>query len=644
MDNTKRWLLFLIVITLVAIFFNLQFVGFATLTTTTSNVSVVGENVPPIMAPINKTLFVCEGTKLDYEFNASDLDGDILTGDLIPENPFYVFWVSQVTQNTQTFAIVSSTIDKNYPDFDYVNQGWKVHKETIIIEDEFNSTCCSVTNTTNITTIEINNPPVIEDVGVKTIYTQGDNSTFYELVSAVDTEYSKGHGFLTFNISFNGGEELFGIGGGGIIDFTANNSTTVGVHNITVCVEDTGLSTPYLYIQEYCGQDGGSFFDCDNFTLTVTNENRPPNITFHYPTTLDFTWPVATTLFLNITKDDPDGTIPDAYWYLDGVFMEKDSGSSYDNFTHNFGCGYPGGEHNVTVEITDGLVNDSLTWNITLTAVACPVDTGGGSSGGGGVGSPFRASIDVKPEFITTTILRGEGRSFDIIVKNTGPLRLDIPITIENITNMAILNEEYFRLEPGETKVVRLYLYALDGTSAGVYFGKILVGQGLYQKSVKVVLEIKNREALFDIKVTVPQEYKSVVAGEKLKVLVDLLNVGLYGTNVDIELILYMTDFNKLILYETQKETVAVRTNLSLEREFIVPLETGSGTYLILGEGKYTNVTVSTHDTFNVIGKKYLKAGYVLIILGLILLILLVLFLLYKRRKDKKERGYGRER
>ena len=58
------------------------------------NKSVIFDvNVPdsaPILGYIDNPIFVCEGKSLKYAFNATDVDYDDLTGDIVPKNPFYL--------------------------------------------------------------------------------------------------------------------------------------------------------------------------------------------------------------------------------------------------------------------------------------------------------------------------------------------------------------------------------------------------------------------------------------------------------------------------------------------------------------------------------------------------------------------------
>jgi len=636
MNKKQGGLIFFIVVVLAILLFNLNYLGFS-VANTSSSVIIHGANSPPIISNLNETMFICEDEKLYAEFNVSDPNSDTITSyDLNPTDPFYLFWIRQDAPYT-VFAIVSGELNKG--DTGGLDTGFKLYEETISVSDGFETT----TADTNITVIEINHAPTIEDVGVQTVYTSGENSTFYEEVDSTDEEYDAGHGDLNFNISITNSTghsvNLFNISSEGIMDFTATNQTPIGVYNITICVNDTGLTTPFVNISQECNQSGGTLSACDNFSLTVTNSNRAPNITAYYPIDLNFSVGSTTPINFNITKYDPDGTIPDAYWYLDGELQEYDSGSSIDYFTYTFGCGVASGVHNFTVNITDGLLNDSIMWNVTINSVACVVPSPGGGGGGGG-GGALISKFEVEPDFITTTILQEEGKSFDIKLKNTGNTQLNLDLQTVNISDISILSDEALVIGVGEEKTTRVYFYALSKTKPGVYFGKILISEGSTQKTIHVVVEVKKKEALFDIAVNIPTEYKNVLAGEKMSVFVDMLNIGLYGTAVDAELFLYIMDFDKLILYEASKETLAVETNLSIVRELYVPEETKKGTYLVFGKVKYNNITISTYDTFNVLEKKYVKASYFIVLVIVVALILLIFFLIWKRRKDRKERGY----
>lgn len=358
-----------------------------------SKVVIFFVNVPnsaPAIESIASNIYVCEGQSLAYYFNATDVDEDILTSDISPKNPFYTFPTLSQAVNRTLFQIISGVLGKG--DVGGIDQGWKVYEESVSISDNYNSTCCSDSKETNITLIEINNAPVMENIGVQTVWTQGDNSTFYKQAQVTDLEDGdQDSGVVNFNVSFSA-DSLFNITQNGTMNFDPNESQ-VGVYNVTVCVNDTGIANPFEGILGNCSQDGGPIATCGNFSLTVTNENRVPTIIDNYPTNLSLSVSGTDSLYFNITEYDPDGTAPDAYWYVDGVFIELDSGNLIDEFSYNFGCGVSG-THLVNATITDGLLNDSIEWNLNVSYVVCPTTSPPGGGGGADTCIPTWVSED----------------------------------------------------------------------------------------------------------------------------------------------------------------------------------------------------------------------------------------------------------
>lgn len=326
-------------------------------------------NSAPVLGGINNSLYVCEADALNYYFNATDFDEDELTFDVSPKDPFYTLKVGRINLTTEQAKIFSGYLNKgdvgNYSETVSVFDGQYVDAKDI-----------------NITVIGINNPPVMENPGVQTVWIYGVNSTFYKQLIVNDVEDGdQNSGNLTFNISFSNGENLFNITQNGTMDFTPNESQ-LGVYDIQVCVGDNGITNPSPNIS-LCGQDGSPTTVCQNFSLTVTDINRAPTIVDYYPKNLNLSVRGVDNLYFNITSYDPDLTIPDAYWYVDGVLKEYDSGSSVDEFNYRFGCGVSG-NYIVKAEVTDGLLNDSVEWNVSVGNVPCSIGASFGGGGGGG--------------------------------------------------------------------------------------------------------------------------------------------------------------------------------------------------------------------------------------------------------------------
>ncbi len=326
-------------------------------------------NSAPVLGAIDDGIFVCESNSLSYSFSASDADEDDLTADISPKNPFFVSSPTRINLTTVISSIFSGNLTKS-------DVG--IYSEVVSVSDgEYVDT-----KNTNITVIEINNAPSVENVGVQTIYTQGDNSTFYKEVQVSDVENgNQSSGNFTFNLTFLNGNKFFDITQFGVMNVSGNDSI-IGVYNLSLCVTDKAIENIHQNIS-LCGQDGLNQTVCQNFSLTVTDENRAPTITNYYPSNFSLSISGTGTLSFNITKYDPDGTIPDTYWYVDGFLKEYDSGSSYDKFEYSFGCGVSG-THTIKAEITDGLLNDSVEWTVSVERVQCPLPSEGGGGGGGG--------------------------------------------------------------------------------------------------------------------------------------------------------------------------------------------------------------------------------------------------------------------
>ncbi|MEM4325849.1 MAG: hypothetical protein QXU40_00925 [Candidatus Pacearchaeota archaeon] len=323
-------------------------------------------NSAPILGDIPDHFFACEKRAFSYIFNASDPDEDDLVVDLFPKDPFFVFPTQFFGETFIESELFSGILKKE-------NIG--NHTLEISVSDGNYS---DSTNTT-IEVIEINNQPSIGDIGVKTVWTRGENSTLEYQVNASDIEdgnYTSGN--LTFNVSFSNNASLFDINGTGFINYTGKEND-VGVYNVSVCVTDKGIENIHSNIS-FCNETGAPKTTCKNFSLTVTNQNRPPTIKSWYPTNLNFSINGTDNIYFNITTYDPDFTIPDTYWYVDGVLKKYTFGKGSDEFSYTFGCGVAG-EKNISVEITDGLLNDSIIWNVSVMPIPCPLPTAGGGGG-----------------------------------------------------------------------------------------------------------------------------------------------------------------------------------------------------------------------------------------------------------------------
>ncbi|MBT4258239.1 hypothetical protein HOD88_03605 [archaeon] len=348
---------------------------------------------------LNDSIYVCEGESLFYEFNVSDEDINELSLSIAPSEIFFMYpqtifstdnplynpnlIYGYIYGNSNATAYLASSAELTEEQAGGFAGSFRTYLRNISVDDGNNVDSIQ----TNITVIEINDLLEKEIIGVQTVYTRGDNATLHKTISVNDSESGmEDSPQISFNISFNSGPELFGVTNDGIIDFTADNSTPLGIHNVSICAMDMELPDPYEDIEVYCNQTGLSNSVCEDFTITVVDDNRPPTIIDSFPNQT-FIAVGEKSILLNVTTYDPDHTIPDVYWYVDSVQKDYASGNLTDSFNYAFSCGLSG-LHEIEVVITDGLLNDSFAWEVILFASTCPEGATSGGGGGGGGCSP----------------------------------------------------------------------------------------------------------------------------------------------------------------------------------------------------------------------------------------------------------------
>ena len=346
-------------------------------------------NSAPVIEFINTSIFVCENDYISYYFNATDIDEDSLSSDISPKNPFYVTTPTTINATLKRSEIFSGTLGKG--NVRNADENWRLYEETVSVDDGEYSDSVQ----TNITAIEINNIPIIGTIGVQTIYYRGENSSFEKQLNITDTESGTDISNFSYNLSFISGTQFFDINQSGLMNFTANYSL-VGVHNISVCVVDWALENPHSNI-DICGQDGSNQTACQNFSITITEENRPPTITDYYNLDLNLTVEEGEEIYFNVTMYDPDLTPLDTYWFLND-FLEEfdfgvDQGGVFAEFNYTFNYSSEG-NHTLIVKVTDGILNESydyVEWEITVLDAeppgeppVTPPPSGGGGGGGGG--------------------------------------------------------------------------------------------------------------------------------------------------------------------------------------------------------------------------------------------------------------------
>ena len=332
-------------------------------------------NVPnsaPAIQNLSSQIYVCENRALNVYFNVIDPDEDTLQIGISPAD--LIFGVYPVVSYGKTRVdanLFSILLNKKYVG--------NYSKDVFVIDPQGKID----TKKINITVIEVNNVPVLEGLrGSYTLYTRGEESTEIIELSINDVEGGKefNSGNFTYNLSVLSGVKFFDFDSYGRAYLVANESL-VGVHNYMFCLTDKGVPE-HPNISLCTNQKASNNTICQNFSVTVTNENRAPTITSYYPFLKNFSVNGTDLIYFNITSFDPDGTIPDNYWFVDGNLVKYEHLAEFSNFTYSFGCGVSG-KHIIEARVSDGLANDSVQWDINVSLVPCAVPPGAGGGGGG---------------------------------------------------------------------------------------------------------------------------------------------------------------------------------------------------------------------------------------------------------------------
>jgi len=295
-----------------------------------------------------------------------------------------------------------------------------------------------------------------------------------------------------------------------------------------------------------------------------------------------------------------------------------------------FTVGYTGGGEELSIGGTPP------TGDPTITPPTPPSD------GGTSVADSY--SFELSQTFFLIRLKRGELVEQQITIVNDGTKDLAINISITDIEQFVFPEIENFVLKSGETKNIKFNVYVSEGKRSEVYTGKINFNSQRISKFASIVLDVKDKAPLFDIKTTVLK--KTIFPGRKIFANINILNLGDLK-NIDVELLYYLIDFQNNT-YVQKKESFAINDSFSGEVFLEIPRNIELGEYLFYSKVSYGNIMASSYDTFTIISKLMgllPKSGKsVLYLLSLIILsfITLLSIVLIKRLLKNKNQQNSR--
>jgi len=279
--------------------------------------------------------------------------------------------------------------------------------------------------------------------------------------------------------------------------------------------------------------------------------------------------------------------------------------------------------------------------NVSFTSAQEPPSTSSSSSssssGGGGGGSisggVSSSTFDVSAQLLEVSLFPGETKKETITLVNNINSDMQINVELTSLGDFALLDEKSFILTSGKTKNFDLNFFSLNNAPAGLYFGKITFNAGQMKKIVNVILEVKEKEALFDININVLPSDKISSPGNKISLIINMTNVGFNNQSVDVGLSLKLTDLDNKVLYESIKETLAVQKEVSITRKLQIPSAIPEGIYVVVGEITYNNLSAISHDTIKINPQ---QSGLNIILVSLILIATAIFFILRYKKNIKK--------
>ncbi|MCR4327785.1 MAG: hypothetical protein NUV46_04365 [Nanoarchaeota archaeon] len=266
------------------------------------------------------------------------------------------------------------------------------------------------------------------------------------------------------------------------------------------------------------------------------------------------------------------------------------------------------------------------------------VPTGGGGSGGGGGTTPTsnvtpatseEYNFVVNPDFFELKMDKGTYYQQTINLTNMGSKSLTILISVEELQNFIFPQERSISVLPGESIPLRFDVYVSESREADVYVGKIHFFATEVQKDSEVVLQVNERDALFDIRTEVLKKY--VVPGGRVRANVTLINKGDLR-NFDVQLEYKVIDFDRNE-YTLKKEDFAIDQSYNDVFFLDLPKNISIGNYLFYTQVRYGEVNASSYDTF-VVEEVSTFSWFLLIII-----IILSMYLAYRiyRHMQRKE-------
>jgi len=338
----------------------------------------------------------------------------------------------------------------------------------------------------------------------------------------------------------------------------------------------------------------------------LTADTTQPSTTINSPSASTYT----SNFVINATATD--GVELSTVQYRWESLTQNGSWVNLTNSASNFWTGtfsvstLSNGDYTFRINATDASGNSNTGSSVSTVTISVSSGSSGGSGGGGSSTSsdsgtvqttispaqtPVNATIPpitLSEEILAVKMLEGDSSTKTVNIKNTADRDIDVQLKVKGIENIISLKEDSFRLVKGASKDIIFLVVASESIEPGVYAGTIEIVDainGQLLQSIKLSVEVASRKALFDAKLDLPVDQRSIYSGRYINPEITLLNLGTLN-KVDVFVKYALKDFENNVVLESS-ETLAVKDQLSYTKDIFIPDHISGGDYILFMEVRY---------------------------------------------------------
>lgn len=255
-------------------------------------------------------------------------------------------------------------------------------------------------------------------------------------------------------------------------------------------------------------------------------------------------------------------------------------------------------------------------------------ETSGSNVGSGGSGTNTIVEIITSTDVIQVSLLPGESKKETFTLTNKGAKQIILDLNLQNASYFVDLETTHLTLQPGESKNISLTFFANESEAPALHIGSLQISGSGVDEIIILALEIQSANALLDVGLEIPSRFLEISYGQDAVALVHLYNLGETG-KVDVELEYIIKNIEDAVVL-TQQEVVAVETQTSFVKNFVLPSGLPTGKYVIYVRATYSGKVASASSWFKLVSLKEKSSLPLVIVTVSLAAALAIIFFLYK--------------